>query len=866
MPYDRRGDAELKLPRSEQRDAHNDRNARPTARVASRPKISGKFLTVDGQKFWVRGVTYGTFADANPTPGFPTRATVAADFRQMAEAGLNAVRVYCAPPRWLLNEAAANGLRVMIGLPWEQHVAFLDHAGLANAVIRRMREAVRACGAHPAVLCYAIGNEIPASVVRWHGRRRVVSFLRRLTAAVRREDPDALVTYVNFPTTEYLELPFVDFLCFNVYLEEREKLRRYLARLQNLAGERPLVMAEIGLDSRRNSEQTQAEVLRWQIETCFEAGVAGAFVFAWTDEWHGGGCTIEDWDFGLTTRDRRPKPALAAATAAFSSIPFRRDRQWPRISVVVCSFNGSLTIEETLKALAALDYPNYEVIVVNDGSTDATPEIARRFDVRLVTTENRGLSAARNTGMEAAAGEIVAYIDDDAYPDPHWLQFLAAAFLRSTHAAIGGPNIAPYTDSLTAECVANAPGGPLHVLVGDELAEHIPGCNMAFRKDRLMAVGAFSPKFRVAGDDVDVCWKLQEAGDTIGFCAAALVWHHRRPSIHRYLKQQQGYARAESLLAESWPKKYNVAGHLTWHGRIYGRGLLQPLTLSQRIYHGPFGCAPFQSVYEPAPGLLTSLPLMPEWYFLVLAASCLILLGLAWSPLLWLGPLVLAAAALTIVQAIRGGLAADFTGRRLTRGEAWRMRAVIALLHLLQPLARLRGRIQHGIGPWRLPRGAAPLGAGANGAAHAYWSETWKSAEERLSGVVASVERTAPVVVGGDFDAWDFMVRGGLFGAVRVQTVIEEHGSGRQLLRVRARPLAPAPVATLVLACAAGAGAASVDGAWLAAATLGCVGATALYLAWASVSSAQRVLDEALARYAENHGLTRMPRKAGSHA
>src|SRR5205085_1900357 len=109
--------------------------------------------------------------------------------------------------------------------------------------------------------------------------------------------------------------------------------------------------------------------------------------------------------------------------------------------------NGAGTIEETLAGLARLDYPDFEVIVVNDGSTDATAEIAGRYDVRLISTENRGLSAARNTGMEAASGEYVVYTDDDAYPDPDWLKFLAAAFARSDHTAMGGPNIAPYGDN-----------------------------------------------------------------------------------------------------------------------------------------------------------------------------------------------------------------------------------------------------------------------------------------------------------------------------------------------------------------------------------------------------------------------------------
>ena len=117
-------------------------------------------------------------------------------------------------------------------------------------------------------------------------------------------------------------LPFVDFVAFNVYLESREQLAAYLARLQNLAGERPLLLAEVGLDSRRNGEEAQAATLKWQIETIFEGGCAGAFVFAWTDEWHRGGYDIEDWDFGLTTRDRRAKAGTWLRRESLQGNPF----------------------------------------------------------------------------------------------------------------------------------------------------------------------------------------------------------------------------------------------------------------------------------------------------------------------------------------------------------------------------------------------------------------------------------------------------------------------------------------------------------------------------------------------------------------
>ena len=180
----------------------------------------------------------------------------------MAAHGINALRTYTVPPPWLLDLASENGLLVLVGLAWEQHVAFLEDSGRARSIEARVREGARSCAGHPAVLGYAVGNEIPASIVRWHGRRRTERFLERLTAAVRSEDPSAPVTYVNYPSTEYLQLPFLDFLCFNVFLEAEERLEAYLARLQHLAGDRPLVLTELGLDSRRHGEEAQADCSR----------------------------------------------------------------------------------------------------------------------------------------------------------------------------------------------------------------------------------------------------------------------------------------------------------------------------------------------------------------------------------------------------------------------------------------------------------------------------------------------------------------------------------------------------------------------------------------------------------------------------
>ncbi len=811
-----------------------------------RPHALGKFIFTGDKKLYIRGVTYGPFRPDLNGDKYHNPEVVERDFAQLAANGLNAVRTYTVPPRWLLDAAEQHGLRVMVGLPVEREAMFLDDRKHTRSLEEWVRAGVRACAGHPAVLCYTIGNEIRSSIVRWHGHRRVERCLERLYRAAKAEDPDGLVTYVNYPSTEYLQLPFIDFVSFNVYLESQERLEAYLARLHNIAGDRPLVMAEIGLDSYRHGEDAQARVLDWQVRTAFAAGCAGAFVFAWTDEWFAGGSEVKDWDFGLTGRDRRPKPALRAVRDAFADAPFPPDLNWPPISVVVCSYNGERTIRDCFEGLLKLEYPNFEVIVVDDGSTDATAAITREYGFRLISTENRGLSNARNTGLEAATGEIVAYLDDDAYPDPHWLTYLAATFLSTTHAGVGGPNIEPPGDGPIADCVANAPGNPAHVLISDQEAEHIPGCNMAFRKACLEAIGGFDAQFRTAGDDVDVCWRLRQRGWTLGFSPAAMVWHHRRNSVRAYWRQQRGYGRAEGLLERKWPEKYNVEGQVTWAGRIYGKGLAQAPGLRGRIYQGVWGSAPFQSIYQPTPDGLRSLPMRPEWYLVVVALAAITALGILWRPLLFgFLPLAFAVGA-SFMQVGLSAAQASFAGASSrARVTLVKLYTLTAFLHMLQPLVRLRGRLRSGGGA-RRRRGALSLIAPWP-RTFTIWSERWQTPDERLRSVEAALRTAgATFLRGGDYDRWDLEVRGGMFGAARTCMASEDHDWGRQLIRFRSWPrLSPKGIVPALLSAALSTGAA-LDHAWIACAVLGVMSLSLVLLTLQECAAATAAVFRAL--------------------
>ncbi|HKB04603.1 MAG TPA: glycosyltransferase, partial [Gemmataceae bacterium] len=251
--------------------------------------------------------------------------------------------------------------------------------GLVNSGPEAVRRAAERGRKHGCVLAYSVGNEIPPNIVRWSGARRIERFLAELADVARQADPAGLVTYASYPPTEYLDLSALDFATFNVYLHDRETFRRYLLRLQNLVGDRPLLLGELGMDTLRHGEQAQAEFLAGHLVEARLLGLAGAFVFSWTDDWFTGGYQVEDWAFGITHADRFPKASCHALRELFQHSPAGLLPETPRVSVVVCTYNGGKTLAQCLGSLLVLDYPDYEVIVVDDGSTDDTREILSRF-------------------------------------------------------------------------------------------------------------------------------------------------------------------------------------------------------------------------------------------------------------------------------------------------------------------------------------------------------------------------------------------------------------------------------------------------------------------------------------------------------
>ena len=648
----------------------------PTARVV----IDGKFFRLGGKKFIPKGVTYGPFAPDSAGETFGTPEQVARDFAQIGALNANVVRVYYVPPRWFLDLAQENRLKVFVDIPWEKHRCFLESYEMQQAARRAVREAAQSCARHPALFAFSVTNEIPTEIVRWHGADAVAGFIDELIDEVKSIDPLALCTFASYPPTEFLRPRQIDFVTFNVYLHDRAAFESYLARLQTLANDKPLVLGEFGADSMRETEPRKCEMLQWQISTAFRSGLAGTIVFSYTDEWFRGGQQVTDWAFGLTTRGRDPKPSFHVVAEAYRVAPRFPLSRTPKVSVIVASYNGAGSLRACLTSLVSLEYPAYEVLLIDDGSTDDTPQIAAEFpEVRYIRQENLGLSAARNTGIAHATGEIVAFTDSDCRADEDWLYYLVNEFLRTDFVGVGGHNLLPPEDSAVAAAVLVSPGGPAHVMLNDREAEHIPGCNMAFYKWALDEIRGFDPLYRKAGDDVDLCWRLQERGYKIGFAASAFVWHYRRSTVAAYLKQQAGYGEAEALLQQKHPEYFNVLGGGTWRGRIYAAGLpgivLQPAV----IYHGVFGSGFFQKLYTREPSF--ALMVCTSIQFHLFVTLPLFVLAAWWIDFL---PFALLALALTagvcVAASVQASVPAD-------RARFW-SRPLVALLFFLQPIVR----------------------------------------------------------------------------------------------------------------------------------------------------------------------------------
>ena len=212
------------------------------------------------------------------------------------------------------------------------------------------------------------------------------------------------------------------------------------------------------------------------------------------------------------------------------------------VSVVVPVYNGANTIAKTIDALLAQETEkSYEVIVVDDGSTEDTPNIIKKYPLKIITQDNAGPSAARNSGWKAASGEIVAFTDSDCVPVSNWVEVLSKPFEDSAVGGVGGT----YKTENIGSILATYIGEDIkfrHDRLGKEI-EATGTFSAAFRKNLLEQVGGFDETYKKAtAEDFDLCFAIRKTGHKILFVPNAIVGHYHKERFFKYIKSQFWYA------------------------------------------------------------------------------------------------------------------------------------------------------------------------------------------------------------------------------------------------------------------------------------------------------------------------------------
>jgi O-antigen biosynthesis protein len=219
----------------------------------------------------------------------------------------------------------------------------------------------------------------------------------------------------------------------------------------------------------------------------------------------------------------------------------------PKISIIIPVFNSAKTIRQCLDALSSLDYPSYEIIVVDDGSTDATAKICLLYpQILLIRIPNGGPSKARNLGVQKATGEIVAFTDGDCIVDRKWLLELRKGFSEEHIAGVGGNQVSPPDETTFGKYVQDtffALGfATSYMKTPKKMSStyHNPSCNSAYRKKVFLDIGGFDESLW-PGEDVDLDNRITQLNFRLIRTPKAIVKHYRPQSLSDLSKMMQRY-------------------------------------------------------------------------------------------------------------------------------------------------------------------------------------------------------------------------------------------------------------------------------------------------------------------------------------
>ncbi len=237
------------------------------------------------------------------------------------------------------------------------------------------------------------------------------------------------------------------------------------------------------------------------------------------------------------------------------------DEALPSVSLVIPVYNRPTEIKRCLEALFKLDYPadKLEIIIVDDASTDTTPQIIANYPVKLLQNPVQlGPAGSRNRAIASACHGLIACVDSDCVVSPDWLRQLVPLFADEKLAVAGGATraFAPrtllqrYEDSRSSLFMGQRPS---EVQLG-KLLSYLPTCNLVLRREAFVQIGGFEPGLRF-GEDVDLCWRLLKANWKIRYNPSAQLGHDYRASLPGFLKTRFDYATSEAALLTRHPEQ-----------------------------------------------------------------------------------------------------------------------------------------------------------------------------------------------------------------------------------------------------------------------------------------------------------------------
>jgi len=306
--------------------------------------VRGTDLYVEGHPFTVKGIHYGPWRPGTgPNKGYPypTTEQVEADFKLILSLNANTILVADAPD-YVLDLAAKYNLRVLYSMFVQWWTIGADDSKVPGEILPR----VEALKHKRALLGWVLGNEIPPLVIQTRGGGVIEAGLQGLYQQVKAADPSHPITHSNWPVTRDLNLQFLDIVSFNVYplwppevvAQGYENYVRDV--LKSLAGSKPLLISEFGVNSLEAGEDGQSRLLKQSWVGLRNAGACGGVVFEFADEWWKNYDNPRRpgayWDrqtaaddekthdqdpeeyYGVAQADRQPKPAFTVVQAMFA--------------------------------------------------------------------------------------------------------------------------------------------------------------------------------------------------------------------------------------------------------------------------------------------------------------------------------------------------------------------------------------------------------------------------------------------------------------------------------------------------------------------------------------------------------------------